>query len=467
MPQKLELPHFFPVTCHTKYVGLGSTFVVIKGQNTDGLRFISEALSKGATTIVVERGVPLSGCIQKEIYAAGALCKTVHNTRVALATLSAEAAGYPAQKLKLLGITGTKGKTTTAFILKHLLQSVGKKVALLSTVHNKINNTIFKAPLTTPQPDYLHQFFKLCVQEDIEYVVMETAAQATTFKRLEGLELDGLIFTNLDREHGELYPTMQSYFKAKQSLCTYLKKDAHLLVNNDDEWGKKLLKKHLGKTFGQVKANYCFELLCEYECDLNGNRFLFSTVPGLFNAYNVVAAVSLCLSLGLFLPDLEKGLLSIPKIPGRLEEYKLKKGVRAFIDYAHTPASFKALFETVQEWTDHITVVFGAGGGKDHDKRPLMGNIAGRLTNTVIVTTDNPRFEDPQIIADQIVAGIEQEDLCKVIVLLDRAAAIKKALELTPSKGVILLLGKGPDEYQIIQDQKIPFHEKLLLLGQI
>ena len=458
------MPEIFSVTCHTKHVGPGSTFVVIKGQNTDGLQFVSEALKKGATTIVVERGVPLSGCIQKEIYAAGALCKTVTNARVALATLSAQAAGNPARKLKILGITGTKGKTTTAFILKHLLKSVGKKIALLSTVHNTIDDFVFAAPLTTPQPDYLHQFFKLCVEQKIEYVVMEIAAQATTFKRLEGIELDSFIFTNLDRGHGELDPTMQDYFKAKQEICTFLKKGAHVLANNDDAWGKKLLKKYPGMSFGQIKANYCFEYLQEYECDLNGNKFFYSTVPGLFNAYNVIAAVSMCLLLGIFLPELEKGLLSIPLVPGRLEEYVLKNGVRAFIDYAHTPASFKALFETVRGWTQHITVVFGAGGGKDSEKRPLMGHVAGQLTNTVIITSDNPRFEDPNVIAQQILEGIEKEERHKVIIELDRAAAIKKAIELTPSKGIILLLGKGPDEYQLVQDQKIGFSEKQYLL---
>jgi UDP-N-acetylmuramoyl-L-alanyl-D-glutamate--2,6-diaminopimelate ligase len=458
------MPTVFPVTCHTKYVGPGSTFVVIKGQVTDGLQFVSEALKKGAKTIVVERGVPLSGCIQKEIYAAGALCKTVQNTRSALATLSAQVAGNPAKKLKILGITGTKGKTTTAFILKHLLQSTGKKVALLSTVHNKINELIFKSPLTTPQPDYLHQFFKLCVEQEIEYVVMEIAAQATTFKRLEAIDLTGLIFTNLDQEHGELYPTMQDYFKAKQEICTYLKKGAHLLVNNDDEWGKKLLKKYPGRSFGQIKANYCFEHIFKYECDLNGNRFLYSTVPGLFNTYNVIAAIGICLLLGMFLPELEKGLLSIPQIPGRLEEYRLKNDVRAFIDYAHTPGSFKSLFETVRSWTEHITVVFGAGGGKDHEKRSLMGYLAGELTDTIIITTDNPRFENPKKIANQIFNGIEKKEQHKVIIELDRAAAIKKAIELTPQKGVILLLGKGPDEYQMVQNQKFLFQEKQYLL---
>lgn len=464
MQKKVVMPEIFPVTCHTDHVGPGSTFVVIKGQNTDGMDYISQALKKGATKIVVQRGVPISGCIQKEIYEAKALCQTVQDTRVALAEMSACAAENPSCQLKILGITGTKGKTTSAFLLQHLLKSIGKNVALLSTVHNQIGDTILGAPLTTPQPDYLHQFFKLCVEHNVEYVVMEVAAQATTFSRLEGMSLDGLIFTNLDREHGELYGSMSQYFKAKKDICNYLKKSAPLVINNDDEWGKKLLKHYTGKTFGRKKADFVFTMPQEYECLINHEQFFYSTTPGLFNAYNIVGVLALCSLLGFELYSFRQALLSIPKIPGRLEEYVLNNGTRVFIDYAHTPASFRALFKTVRQWTKHITVVFGAGGGKDTDKRFLMGRVAGQLTDTVVVTSDNPRFEDPQKIADHIVAGIEKEEQHKLIVELDRAAAIKKALAITPPKGVILLLGKGPDEYQIIQDQKIPFSEKEYLI---
>lgn len=462
------LPKIFPVTCHTDYVGKGSTFVAITGMNQDGTTYIESALQKGAQKIVIEESLELSQGLLDAIHKAGAVIERVADTRQALALLSAQAAGYPARKLKLLGITGTKGKTTTGHILYNLLMSAGYSVALLNTVENKIGADItLPAPLTTPQPDYLHQFFKLCIEQKIEYVVMEVAAQAMTFKRIETLVFDGLIFTNLDREHGELYPTMQEYFETKCQLFKYAKPNAPILVNADDEYGKKILTKNRAnkqyKSYGKSEYNNYCALFNEQELVIDQEHFMYKNFPGQFNGYNLLAALGLCFELKVNKELLKKGTLSLPRLRGRLEEYKLPNGARAFIDYAHTPASFKGLFETVRPWTNHLIVVFGAGGGKDHTKRPLMGQYAAEFADLVILTADNPRNEKVEAIIDDIKVGIASEFKDKVIVQIDRQKAIEKAYECSIKTSIILILGKGPDEYQIIGNEKILFQERIIL----
>lgn len=447
----ISLPKVFPVTCHTANVGPGTTFVVIKGQTQDGIEYVKEAVEKGATRIVLQNGMCLSEAIMQCINKAGATVEYVKNTRVALATLSAAAAGYPAKKLKLLGVTGTKGKTTTSHMVYNLLHAAGHSVALLGTVGNRIGTTELPAVLTTPQPDYLHQFFSVCVQENIEYVVVEVAAQALTFSRVETLLFDGLIFTNLDREHGELYGTMQEYFAAKSQLFEYRKKNALVFVNADDEYGKKLLE-----------SNPEFIPYTAAQSD----GYDAPAFPGTFNRYNLAAAIMLCKALGLSQEVLKKSSLTLPRVPGRLEECALFNGARAFIDYAHTPGSFKSLFQTVRPWTNHLIVLFGAGGGKDHTKRPAMGALAAQYADVVIITTDNPRHEEPQAIIDEIFSGISENNKNKVICELDREKAIIKAYALSTSHSVILLLGKGPDEYQIVGDTKVPFSEREILIAQ-
>jgi UDP-N-acetylmuramoyl-L-alanyl-D-glutamate--2,6-diaminopimelate ligase len=462
------LPQVFPVTCHTDYVGQGSTFVVINGMSQDGSVYIQEALRKGAKKIVLHQSVELSEFLLELISQAGAQIERVIDTRKALAILSAQAAEFPAQKLKILGITGTKGKTTTAHMLYNLLLAAGHKVALINTVENKIGPDItLSAPLTTPQPDYLHQFFKLCIERAVEYVVMEVAAQALTFNRIETLAFDALIFTNLDREHGELYPTMQEYFQTKCKLFNYAKPSAPILVNADDQYGQKILATHVGdqqyKSYGKKTGyTYC-AFFYEQALEIDTDYFMYKNFPGEFNSYNLLAALAVCYELGIDKQLLKKGVMDLPTLRGRLEEYRLPNGARAFIDYAHTPASFKGLFATVRPWTNHLIVVFGAGGGKDHTKRPLMGQYAAEFADLVILTADNPRHETLETIIDDIKVGIALKYKDKVIVQVDRKKAIEKAYECSVKTSIILILGKGPDEYQIIGNEKILFQERVIL----
>lgn len=535
------LPKVFPVTCHTDFVGAGSTFVVIQGQQENGLKYLEVALQKGATSLVLEQNVVLTEQQKKVIKKYKISVEYVKNARAALAQLSAQAAGYPANTLKLLGVTGTKGKSSTVHMLYFLLQQKGYKVAQLGTVENKIHDTILPKNLTTPQPDYLHQFFKLCVESGVEYVVMEVAAQALTFKRLETLQFEGVIFTNLDREHGELYPDMEKYFETKCQLFDFVKPGGCVIVNQDDAWGKRILEledpgssrslhsvrmtdssqchseavklvNEVGydgnfqsrPSFQRQNGSDGVESSQEKETESHDLRlrmtdsnqchsepvklinevgmriqelkattyFPFTNYfitpknfPGFFNQQNSNGAITLLETLGISFSDLELQKLvdQIPALRGRLERYNLCNGAQVYIDYAHTPGSFLSLFKMVKGWNKKMCVVFGAGGGKDTSKRPLMGSIAAEYADLVVITSDNPRYENPEIIAQQIIAGIPEKQRNKVVIKLDRKEAIEYACHYSDQKWVILLLGKGPDEYQIIEDKKEYFSESLVL----
>ena len=480
MPKK-QLFTTFPVTSHTDYVTTDSTFVVIKGQKEDGSAYIQKALERGASTIVVEVGTELSPELEALIIKHGAHVEHVGNARKALAYLSAEAAGHPAKKLKLFGIGGTKGKTTTVSMLAHLLKIFGKKVAFISTALVSLNTGKDElidfdctGTLTTPQPDYVHQFLKLCVEKGIEYVVLEVAAQAHTFFRLEDIEFEGVIFTNLDREHGELYPCMEQYFSEKQKLFTHVKPGGSVLINADDQYGQRLLKENSfgAKSFGvTTTADYDATLLCdnltEQEALVESSKATFVCTyqgfPGLYNLLNIVGAVGLLAERGFPIDELAETLIAFPPVPGRLETQKLVNGALAVIDYAHTASSFEQVLSLMRPRTDHLIVVFGAGGSKDVDKRSVMGEVASRLADVVIVTDDNPRFEDPAVISDQIVSGVKAKQAHKVMVIHDRQKAIEKAYALSHAGSVIMLLGKGPDDVQIVNGERLFFSEKQVL----
>ena len=479
--QKKPLFTTFPVTSHTDYVTTGSTFVVIKGQKEDGSAYIKKALEQGASTIVMEVGTELSHDLEQLIAERGAHIEHVGNARKALAYLSAEAAGHPAKKLKLFGVGGTKGKTTTVCMLAHLLKTFGKKVAFISTAlvsldtgKNELADFDCTGTLTTPQPDYVNQFLKLCVDKGVEYVVLEVAAQAHTFFRLEDIEFEGVIFTNLDREHGELYPCMEQYFSEKQKLFAHVKPGGSVLINADDQYGQRLLEANSfgAKSFGvTTTADYDATLLSDtlleqealIECSKAAFICTYQGFPGMYNLSNMVGAVGLLAERGFSIDELAESMITFPSVPGRLEIQKLVKGALAVIDYAHTASSFEQVLSLMRPRTDHLIVVFGAGGGKDVDKRSAMGEVASRLADVVIVTDDNPRFEDPAIISEQIMSGVKAENKQKALVLHDRQAAIEKAYALSHAGSIIMLLGKGPDDVQIVNGERLFFSEKQVL----
>jgi len=470
----IALPKTFPVTCNNDFIGENSIFVAIHGYHDSGINYIHQAIEKGAKTIVIQNGTQLTHELRSYIKNNNVSVIEVANTRQALAKLSAQYAHFPAHTLKIIGITGTKGKTTTSFLLEHILATAGYKTALISTVHNKIIDTIFKAPLTTPQPDYLQQFLKTCVDHKVEYVIMEIAAQALTLHRVAGIPLSGIIFTNFSHEHLEFYPTLEEYFAAKCLIFNQKKDDAPILINNDDMWCKTImaenkylsygLKESASTYAGTITTDPLHEINLRVDTKMNTQLFFnCPTLYGYYNAYNMLAALTMATELNISAEIIQKAFATFSGVPGRLQRYTLSNGAYAFIDYAHNPESFHAVLSTLRKLTSNLIVIFGAGGGRDKTKRPIMGTIAASYADTVIITSDNPRKENANDIAHDIIAGISSEHRHKVICELDRKKAIEYAYALSSAQSIIALLGKGPDEYQIIGTTKHYFSEHTIL----
>jgi UDP-N-acetylmuramoyl-L-alanyl-D-glutamate--2,6-diaminopimelate ligase len=471
MDSSISLPCTFPVTCHTDFVGKGSTFVAIEGYADNGIHYIQHAIEKGARNIIVHLSACLSDELCSFIAAHDVTVQRVENTRKALADLSAQAADFPAKKLKIIGITGTKGKTTTSFLLEHTLRTAGHKTALISSAQNRINGHLFSAPLTTPQPDYLQQFLKLCADNAVEYVVMEVAAQALSLHRVAGITFCGIIFTNFSLEHLEFYPNLDDYFRAKCLIFNQAIKDAPILINRDNNYCAQLLAdNNTLQTFGfneenvdyhaQLLANATHTISLRVRAQNREHNYHCPVLFGSYNAYNVLAATSMSRALNISAENIAAALPSFTGVPGRLQEHFLSNGARCFIDYAHNPESFQAVLSTLRALTEQLIVVFGAGGGRDKSKRPMMGLIAATIADMVIVTSDNPRLEDAATIADDIVDTIPSSLTHKVAQELDRKKAIEYAYQQSHPGSIIALLGKGPDEYQIIGTTKYYFSER-------
>lgn len=490
MPSKtnnilIKFPTKLPVTCHTKYVGIGSTFFAINGAKEDGLTYIPCALKRGARKIVIQDNAKLNSDLLDLINKYDAELEIVNNTRLELANYSSKETNDAHKQLKIIAITGTKGKTSTTFMLEHVLRKAGLKTAMTTTVYNKILDKNLKSKLTTEPADYLHQFFKLCLDNDVEYVVLEVAAQALSMHRVAGLSFDAVIFTNFSQEHGEFYNTIDSYFDAKCKIFEQLKPGAPVFINSDDQWCQKILEKHPEYNSFNINNNSkpeekkskdpSYSNLSGKIIDAKNKLNLEITslnkkynidapnIFGNFNAYNVLAVASVANNLGISIEDCAKHIKSFKGVPGRLEMHKIKNGASCFIDYAHNPSSYSAILTTLRNMTDDLIVVFGCGGERDATKRPIMGEIASQIADKIILTSDNPRSEDPAKIIDDIIAGIQKKNIGKISKEIDREKAIKLACKMTKSSSIIAILGKGPDEYQQIGSIKHPFSEKAIL----
>lgn len=457
---KLDLPKTWRVACHTDQVGLGTTFVAVHGQNTDGTLFVAEAIRKGASRIVISSDAQLSVQAELLIKEKKIDCVRVANTRLALAQLSAEAYNFPAKRFKFVGITGTKGKTTTATLLHHILHSADKKVALISTVENKIGNQVFKAPLTTPQPDYLHMFFDRCLQEGVELVVMEVAAQALTLHRVHGIQFDVGVFTNFAHEHLEFYASMDDYFAAKCLLREHMQPGASIIINGDDSALQAFAYDHLIRVMLQDIAVKSVASI-EFAGAVDGEDLTVCApfMMGQFNVYNILYAVYAALLLGVTRQDVLQAITTFTGVKGRLQKHALPNGATCYVDYAHTPDSYTHVLSLLRSMTDHLIVVFGCGGLRDKSKRSIMGGIAAAIADCVVLTSDNPRTEDPLEIIAQIKKGAAVQDMHKIVEVPDRAQAISYACTQTTRGSIVAILGKGPDEYQIIGATKHYFSD--------
>lgn len=468
---KIQLPLIYAVTSHSEHVGKDTTFVAMKGQKTDGMYYIISALERGAREIVVQNDVQIPALVEQEIIEAGATLIRVPDCKKALSELSAQKNGFPSQKLKIIGITGTKGKTTTSHMIYQLFQSAGYKTALLSTASKLILDQEIILELTTPQPDHIHTFLRTCVENDVQIVVMEVSAQSLHLHRIATIEFDEIVFTNFSYEHLEFFKDMDEYFAAKCLLFKQLKKDGVVFVNYDDPYGRILCDKHpeyKKYSFEDSHADLYAQASIEGNVTLdvyeNGVKYHIPTrLYGTFNSYNMLAAISVARAFQISFEKIIAGADTIKLIPGRMERYELQNGAACFIDYAHNPSSYEAVLSTLRNMTDHLIVIFGAGGARDRGRRPMMGKIADQFADVVILTADNPRDEDPEEIINDIVRGFSADTKLTVLREIDRERAIEMGCQMSRKGTVIAILGKGNDEYQIVGDLKFVFKERAII----
>lgn len=456
-----------PITLNSKKVGSGSIFVAIQGMRDDGVNYIPEAIARGAVEIIIADSVILDEPIMVLCEEHNVTLTRVKNTRKALAERAAHVHGYPAQKLHCIGITGTKGKTTTSWIAYHLLMQAGHRAALLSTVENRMGTVTYATELTTQQPDYMQAFLRACVNEGITHVVIEVAAQALTQHRVLGIPFAHVAWLNFSQEHGEFYASERDYWNAKLRLFEQVVPGGTIIIPADDARFAKICSRQdvtysrwsSANTMAVAVNNVGAYVVCRYD----DKEYRCPHLLGRHNSANLLVALMLVHAAGVS-PDVMHNLLeNFAGIPGRLNWYALPNGARACVDYAHNPASFEATLSALRECTSHLVVIFGAGGERDAARRPIMGAIAARYADIIFLTTDNPRSEDPYVICYDIMQGIAENMRYKVVEELDREKAIYDACKIAQHDTIIALLGKGPDEYQLVHGRKHFFSERAII----
>ncbi len=441
-----------------------SIFVAIKGYKTDGHLYALDAYSKGAAAVIVED----LHSIPDEIFRRSGQAKiVVADSRKAMAQLAAAYYGFPSKKLRLYGVTGTKGKTTTTFFIKRILEKAGHKTGLIGTIANMIGEEIIPTDLTTPESVELNALFSRMVNEGCTAAVMETSSHSLFLKRTYGLDFDGAIFTNLSSEHRDFHETMDDYASAKKILFDGLKTGAPAVYNIDDEYGCFISKDTEGRkiSIGKLGGNYRLENISfdfsgtSFTIDHNGIKTdLKTSLVGEFNAFNAAAAYALMVESGFDKDLVAEAIAETPQVDGRFE--LIKKGEKkVLIDYAHSPGALEQVLLSINSLAGESPVytVVGCGGNRDRTKRPVMGKIASEMSAKAVITSDNPRDEDPDEIIKEVVAGIEKENF---IVESDREEAIKKAILESPDNAIILVAGKGHETYQIVKGVKSHFSDR-------
>ncbi len=442
-------------------------FVALRGEKSDGHQFIEQAIEKGASVIVTEH----------EVQQARATCLVVENTRQALADLGAAFYERPMRRLKMAAVTGTNGKTTTTFLLKHICEKAGLRCGLLGTVRYEIGGRVLPAVRTTPESLDIQEHLAQMADAGCKAVAMEVSSHALALDRTRGLEWDVAVFTNLTQDHLNFHKTMENYFEAKAQLFTGLaeqktKTTPAAVINLDDRYGAQLVdrldKKTPVITYGVSPradfraSNYHAEFAgTSYQLDAKGKSYLVR-VPliGRFNVANSMAALAAASSLGISLREAILSLARSPQVPGRLEAVPAKRQFQVFVDYAHTDDALLNVLKTLNELSpNRLIVVFGCGGDRDRQKRPLMGRVVDQNADYGIITSDNPRTENPDAIIAEVEQGFQSSHYEKIP---DRAKAIARAIELAQPRDIVLIAGKGHEKTQEFADHTIPFDDILV-----
>ena len=457
------------IESNSKNIEKGNMFVAIKGFSVDGHKFIESAIEKGATVIMIEEGCDLKSFKLPE----DVTLIMVPDTRKALAICAANFYNNPSTKFKLIGVTGTKGKTTTTFMIKEILEKSGKKVGLIGTIATYINGKkISDSDRTTPESLELQKTFAKMVEENVEYVVMEVSSQSLKLHRVEACELDIVLFTNFSEDHisAKEHPNMQDYLESKLKLFEMCKTG---IVNADDLQTAKIPKKFPESNITTYGIDNFADVLAKDITITNSyvdfkvkitdrNERIKVCIPGRFSVYNSLAAICVAKKLGIDKEKIKEALETV-RVPGRSELVDNKKEIPIMIDYAHSPESLENILQAVKSYTKgRVISVFGCGGDRDTAKRPIMGEISGRIADYTIITSDNPRTEKPEEIVKQIEEGIKKTK-GNYEVIVDRTEAIMQAIKMANKRDIVVLAGKGHEPYQEINGEKYPYDERIIV----
>lgn len=455
--EDIEIDH---IAYDSRQVTSNTLFICIEGFKVDGHQFALDAVKKGATALLVQKDIDI-----EDIPNYIAIIR-VDNTREKMPYISANFYNNPVKQMKLIGVTGTNGKTTTTFLIAKILEQYNKKVGLIGTIENRIGNKKAEASRTTPESLDLQSLFAQMANEDVSHVVMEVSSHALELNRVDACDFEIGVFTNLTLDHLDFHKTMENYRNAKAKL---FKKCNYGIINIDDPHGKEIIKQAECKviTFGiENDADFKAHNIVmnskgiEFTVTFEGQetRFHLNTI-GRFNIYNALGAIAAGYYLNVPLEVIKSALEEMEGVPGRVQRVESSKGFSVIVDYAHAPDGLENVLKTIKEFAEgRIITVFGCGGDRDRSKRPIMGEIAGKYSNYCIITSDNPRSEEPESIIDEIEVGMKKTN-CPYEKVVDRKEGIKKAIEAANAKDIVLIAGKGHETYQIIKDQVIHFDD--------
>ena len=440
----------------------GDLFICTPGLTMDAHKFAPQAVERGAVALLVDH--PLDIDVPQAV---------VENVRLAQSYVAAQFHGNPAEKMHMIGITGTKGKTTTSFLLKSILEEAGKKVGLIGTVCSMIGDEVLPSKLTTPDPLDTQKLLAEMAAAGVEYVIMEVSAHALALDRLAGIRFDVGAFSNFSQDHLDFFEDMDAYFACKMRFFDPEMTDKIVYNVDDDHIARGVAE--LGRPALRVGIREGSDVYAnDIEISERGSNFLMTwhkhfrvsialKLAGIFNVYNALLAAGICISLGIDPEAIRRGLEDVRAVPGRIELLETGTPYRVILDYAHSPDSLENILKAVRETTKgRMIALFGCGGNRDRAKRPLMGEIAGELADYCILTSDNPRNEDPMEILSAIEEGIRGTG-CEYVVIENRREAIKYALACARPSDVVVLAGKGHETYQEIKGVRHPFNEKIVV----
>jgi UDP-N-acetylmuramoyl-L-alanyl-D-glutamate--2,6-diaminopimelate ligase len=453
------------VAYDSRAVTSGNVFVALKGQHTDGAAFARQAIERGAAAIVSEQPAPPDVRVPWAI---------VEDARLAMAILATTFYRDPSSEMRVIGITGTNGKTTTAYLLASIFEAAGVRCGILGTVAYRIGDQVREATRTTPEAPDVQALLREMVDQGCGACAMEVSSHALSLRRVDGMTFAAAVFTNLTRDHLDFHADMDDYFRAKRRLFEMVPRDAPSLLNLDDPRGASLIDVGgrpvtyaINKTADIMPGPLSFSLegLTFDVRTPRGTLHVRSKLVGRPNVYNILAAVSTATALDLPFDAIERGLRALDGVPGRFQVVSAPNDeVTVVVDYAHTDDALRNLLDTARPLAHgRLITVFGAGGDRDRAKRPLMGAVAGRLSDVIVITSDNPRSEDPARIIDEVRLGItpdtRRDSQQRVLTVVDRRAAIAKAIEMASAGDVVLVAGKGHEKYQVIGEAVLPFDD--------